>query len=96
MGKDITIVIHAIFQSQNDSEQISPAVAHLRHELEITTETDVIIVPIEADIATADEYHKMFRGNLEAGKTPKTRVLAATPSNSTQPKIRLTNLSDEE
>ena len=97
MGKDITVVINAIFNKKlHDTEQISPAVTYFKHELEITTETDIIIVPIEADIATSDEYHKMFRGNLEAGKTPKTRILAAYTPSTQPPTIRLNNLSDEE
>jgi hypothetical protein len=92
MIKDITVVINAIFNSENDSvEQVSPAIIQLKHELEITTETDIILVPIEADIATSDEYHKMFRGNLEAGKTAKTRILAANSFNIQPPVIRLSN-----
>ena len=98
MGKDITVVINAIFNSEHsDAEQISPAFVQFKHELEITTETDIILVPIEADIATAEEYHKMFRGNLEAGKTPKTRILAANPMNNTQqPIIRLSNTQNDD
>jgi hypothetical protein len=54
-------------------------VRSLVHELEILTETDVIRLPIEADIATAEEFRHMFKGNMEAGKEKGVKILSVRP-----------------
>lgn len=82
MNRDLTIMILAIFQSSSDidAEQVSPKLRKIKHSLEITTETDVLRLPIEADIASIEEYRNMFRGNLEAGKEKHVRILSVRPS----------------
>jgi len=81
MNRDLTIVCLAIYKMSENStvEQVSPRLRNLKHNLEITTETDMINLPIEADIATSDEYRNMFRGNLDAGKGKNVRVLSVRP-----------------
>ena len=37
------------------------------------------MLPIEADILTADEFSIMFRGNLEAGKSSMARIISIRP-----------------
>ena len=81
MSREMTLMIIPIYRSDDDSvEQVSPKLKKLRHYLEITTETDLIKLPIEAEIATANEFRNMFRGNLEAGKHKSVRILSVRPS----------------
>ena len=81
MSRDLSIVCLAIYKmSENNSiEQVSPRLRNFKHNLEITTETDMINLPIEVDIATSEEYRNMFRGNLDAGKGKNVRVLSVRP-----------------
>jgi hypothetical protein len=74
MSRDVSVVLLALYKSESESsEQIDPKARAFKHTLEITTETDTIHLPIEAEILTADEFRIMFRGNLEAGKNTTTR-----------------------
>ena len=81
MSRDLSIICLAIYKLSENSavEQVSPRLRNLKHNLEITTETDMINLPIEADIATSEEYRNMFRGNLDAGKGKNVRVLSVRP-----------------
>ena len=81
MNRDLSILCLAIFKLSEESsvEQVSPRLRSLKHNLEITTETDLITLPIEAEIATSDEYRNMFRGNLDAGKAKNVRILSVRP-----------------
>ncbi|RNA34735.1 sperm-associated antigen 17, partial [Brachionus plicatilis] len=81
MNRDLNIVLLAIFtlSDQDISEQVYPKVRSLVHELEITTETDLLKVPIQAEIASIEEFRNMFRGNLDAGKEKNVRILSVRP-----------------
>lgn len=80
MSRDLTIMLVAIYRQEGDSGgETMPQLRSLRYELEITTETDVIKLPIEAEIATAVEFRNMFKGNLEAGKEKHVRILSVRP-----------------
>ena len=81
MTRDLSIMLLAIFtlDQENVSEQVYPKMRKLRHDLEITTETDIIKIPIEADIASIEEFRNMFRGNLDAGKEKNVRILSVRP-----------------
>jgi hypothetical protein len=82
MKRDLTIMLLAIYQSSSEeSEQLAPVLRKLEFNLEITTETDLIKLPIQAEIATADEFRNMFRGNLEAGKENHVRLISVRPGN---------------
>lgn len=85
MSRDLSILLLAIYkQAEGRNGQNEQEVYWFRHELEITTETHVIKMPIEAQIATADEFRKMFRGNLEAGKSKNARILSVRPGSTKQ------------
>ena len=81
MNRDLSILCLAIYKLSDETsvEQVSPRLRSLKHNLEITTETDVLTLPIEAEIATSEEYRTMFRGNLDAGKAKNVRVLSVRP-----------------
>lgn len=81
MSRDISVVLLALYKIESESvvEQVDPKMRSFKHMLEITTETDTILVPIEAEILAADEFRNMFRGNLEAGKNPTTRIISVRP-----------------
>ena len=81
MSRDFNVVFLAIYQASEDSpEQVSPRIKQFRHDLEVITETDKILLPIEAEIATAEHYREMYRGNLEAGKSNTVRILSVRPA----------------
>jgi hypothetical protein len=77
MNRDLTVMLLAIYRQTE--EETSKEICHLKHEIEITTETHIIKLPIEAQIATANEFRNMFRGNLEAGKEKYVRILSVRP-----------------
>ena len=80
MSRDINVVLLALYKLETDSvEQIDPKMRSFKYSLEITTETDTIIVPVDAEILTAEEFRNMFRGNLEAGKNTSTRIISVRP-----------------
>lgn len=83
MNRDINIVLLAIFTlpDENVSEQVYPKIRSLVHELEITTETDILKLSIQAEIASIEEFRRMFRGNLDAGKEKNVRILSVRPGN---------------
>lgn len=82
MKRDLTIMLLAIYKtSSEESEQLAPKLRKLKYNLEINTETDLIKFPIQAEIATADEFRNMFRGNLEAGKENHVRLISVRPGN---------------
>jgi len=82
MKRDLTVMLLAIYKnSSEESEQLAPKLRNLKYNLEITTETDLIKLPIQAEIATADEFRNMFRGNLEAGKENHVRLISVRPGN---------------
>lgn len=81
MSRDFNVVFLAIYHAgEETAEQISPKIRQFKHELEIITETDRLVLPIEAEIATAEHYREMFRGNLEAGKNSQVRILSVRPA----------------
>ena len=85
MNRDLSIVLLAMYKMpDSNAEQVSPPLRKLLHNLEITTETDVLKLPIEAEIATAEEHRNMFRGNLEAGKGKNVRILSVRPGSTRQ------------
>ncbi len=79
MSRDFTVVLLAVFRVESEVEQINPRTRLFSYDLEIVTEADTIYMPIEAEVATSDEYRAMFRGNLEAGKLPMVRILSVNP-----------------
>jgi hypothetical protein len=80
MSRDVSIVLLALYKIETESaEQIDPKIRSFRHTIEITTETDTLLLPIEADILTAEEFSIMFRGNLEAGKNSIVRIISVRP-----------------
>ena len=84
MSRDFTVMILAMYSETNKSENQksqSERIRNLLHELEITTETDVFKLPIEAKIATAEEFRTLYRGNLEAGKEKYVKILSVRPGN---------------
>lgn len=95
MSRDITIMIFAIFRQESDQvEQINPRIRVISHDLEITTETDVIKMNVEAEIATADEFRNLFRGNLEAGKSKNVRILSVRPGSTREVLTKPTKLAN--
>ncbi|CAF0878303.1 unnamed protein product [Brachionus calyciflorus] len=96
MNRDLSVVLLGIFTlSEEDmSEQVYPKIRKLRHDLEITTETDVIRVPIEAEIASIEEFRAMFRGNLEAGKEKNVRIMSVRPGSTKQVLTKPFNLQN--
>jgi hypothetical protein len=85
MNRDLTIMLLAIYKQEEElrlPQQVTTTTSRVRllkHDLEITTETDVIKLPINAEIATAEEFRNMFKGNLEAGKEKNVRILSVRP-----------------
>jgi hypothetical protein len=63
----------------SSSGQSPRLIRSLVHELEILTETDCIKLTIEADIATAEEFRAMYKGNMEAGKEKGVKILSVRP-----------------
>ncbi len=76
----MTLILMAIYRAPDGESAPGEAdLWHLKHELEVTTETDVIQLPIEARVATAGHFRDLFRGNLEAGKEKHVRILSVRP-----------------
>ena len=85
MSRDVSIMLLAIYKYPDEaSEQINPRIRLISHVLEITSETDLIKMNIEAQVATAEEFRNMFRGNLEAGKSKAVRILSVRPGSTRQ------------
>lgn len=75
MNRDITLMVLAIYH-QNE---LNNGLFDFKYDLEITTETHIIKLPIEAQIATSSEFRNMFMGNLEAGKAKNVRIMSVRP-----------------
>ena len=85
MSRDVSIMLLAIYKYPDEVvEQINPKIRQIKHVLEITSETDLIKMNIEAEVATAEEFRNMFRGNLEAGKSKAVRILSVRPGSTRQ------------
>jgi hypothetical protein len=72
MSKDVTLFLKTKVAA-SDEKQLTK---HIKHNLEITTETDLIYLPIEAEIYAGDEFSKIFKGNYEAGKNKSVKILS--------------------
>lgn len=86
MSRDFNIVLFAVYRddasfSSQKSDGQQQGVRNLIHELEITTETDVLKLPIEAKIVTAAEFRNMYGANLEGGKEKNIKILSVRPGN---------------
>lgn len=75
MSRDITLMMFAVFQTTNEINKL----AQFKFQLEITTETHIISLPVEAQIASSTEFRNMFMGNLEAGKAKNVRIMSVRP-----------------
>ena len=62
-------------------QQLKSPVKRFKHLVEITTETDVMRLPVEGEVATADEFRRMFGNNFEAGKEKHVRIISVRPEN---------------
>lgn len=78
MSRDVSLILMAVYR-QTQEEGGDNGVYQLKYDLEITTETHIIKMPIEAQIVNAVEFRNMFMGNLEAGKGKNVRILSVRP-----------------
>jgi hypothetical protein len=78
ISANITILYHPTLK-QSEEQQSNTTVSSSMEEkidLEITTESDVLIIPIYTKVTTAEEFNKLFNGNVEAGKNPRVRIVS--------------------
>lgn len=83
MNRDLTIMMLAIYQQDDNTtgggDSSNTNLRSINFNLDIVTETDLIKLPIRAQIATAEQFRNMFKGNLEAGKEKNIRILSVRP-----------------
>jgi hypothetical protein len=83
LTREFTVMLLAMYRetstTTSSSGQSPRLVRNLVHELEILTETDAIKLTIEAEIATAEEFRRMYKGNMEAGKEKNVKILSVRP-----------------
>ncbi len=58
-----------------------------KNTLEITTETDVLSIPLFAKITTIDEFNKLYGGILEAGINKRIRILGLNQTKKPKPVV---------
>jgi hypothetical protein len=83
MKRDITIMLYAIYKEDDRISKSSNNENYkIKQEIEITTETDLIRVPIYAEIASVDDFYRQYKGNVEAGKNPGVKIVSVRPLSS--------------
>lgn len=83
MKRDMTVMLYAHYkQDDRISKSSNNENYKIKQEIEITTETDVIRVPIYAEIASVDDFYSQYKGNIEAGKNPGVKIISARPLSS--------------